>query len=275
MDATSSVAERIRALSPSLNGTASRIAEFVQTQPREILGMTVSDVAERSDTSVGSVVRFAKDLGFRGFQDLKLQLAGDVSAKAPAHDELPLPSRVLAETGTALTQAVSSIDTSAFGEAVKRLLDANRVLVCGVGTSLPMAIDAAYRLQLAGLSTLFYDDTHRQHVAASLLGGGDLCLTISHTGQTQETLDATRSAREAGASTVAVSSFAHSPLAQLCDVVLVAGSSETSYRLEAMTSRFLHLALIDALFVAVSEARPERAQKTQAIALGTVAQHRL
>lgn len=276
MTSKSPVSERLRAKSTRLTGASVRVAEVVRRNPDAVLGMTISDLAERSDTSVGSVVRFAQDLGFRGFQDLKLQLAGDLSATPPpAHDELSVPARVLAETGNALNQAAAAVDQAAFDKAVDVLLAAGRILVSGVGTSLPVATDAAYRLQLAGLPTLFYDDNHRQHVAASLLGPADVCLTVSHTGQTQETLAVTEAAREAGARTVAITSYAHSPLTQLCDVVLVAGSAETDFRVEAMTSRFVHLAIVDGLFVAVSEAQPGRAEDTQAKVLGAVAKHRL
>jgi DNA-binding MurR/RpiR family transcriptional regulator len=270
-----SVQERLRANAPRLRGAAERIVSVIQAAPGAVLGMTVSDLAIRSETSVGSVVRFAQDLGFRGFQDLKIQLAGDLSAAPPEGDEQPLPARVFTESASALKQAAGALDEGAFHKVVGLLLGSTRILVSGVGTSQPIAVDAAYRLQLAGLPTFYLDDTHRQHVAATLLTRGDLCLTVSHTGQTQETLTVTRAAREAGATTVAISSFAHSPLAQICDVVLVAGSAETGYRLEAMTSRFLHLAVIDALYVAVAEAQPERARTAQERALAALAEHRL
>jgi DNA-binding MurR/RpiR family transcriptional regulator len=76
-------------------------------------------------------------------------------------------------------------------------------------------------------------------------------VAISHTGSTTETLAVTRAAAEAGATTAALTSFLDSPLTGLVDHLLVAGSRETSYRIEAMTSRLLHLAVLDALYVAV------------------------
>lgn len=239
--------------------------------------MTVTDLASESSTSVGSVVRFCQELGFRGFQDLKIQLAGDVSSvvSPPSDGDEALPGRVLLETATALRQAAHSIDTETFAQAVDLLCAARRILVTGVGTSAPVAADAAYRLTLAGVSAMSVVDAHGQHVAAALLGPEDVCLTISHTGQTQETLAVTTAANEAGAKTIGISSFSRSPLAQLCDVLLVAGSAETSFRLEAMTSRFIHLAVIDALFVALTQRQPERSRHAQAAALAVLASHRL
>lgn len=270
-----SVQERLRAHAPRFAGASARISSVVLSAPSAVLAMTVSDLADSSETSVGSVVRFAQELGFRGFQDLKLRLAADLSVEPRNTSDLPLPARILAETAAALDAARYSIDEAAFRKAVDCLLESDRILVAGVGTSQPVAADAAYRLQLAGLSTSFPEDVHRQHVAAALLGPGDACFTISHTGQTQETLAVTGAARTAGARTIAVSSFAHSPLAELCDVLLVAGSSETGYRVEAMTSRFVHLAIVDALFVAIAEARPDVAARAQQKANAAITEHRL
>jgi DNA-binding MurR/RpiR family transcriptional regulator len=42
-----------------------------------------------------------------------------------------------------------------------------------------------------------------------------------------------------------------------------------------MTSRFVHLAVVDALFVAISETRSELATAAQAKAYAAVAEHRL
>jgi DNA-binding MurR/RpiR family transcriptional regulator len=93
---------------------------------------------------------------------------------------------------------------------------------------------------------MFLPDIHAQHVTARMLNHDDVCLAISHTGSTIETLSTVRSA---GASTVALTSVARLPLTELVDQLLVAGSRETSYRIEAMTSRIVHLAVLDPLFV--------------------------
>lgn len=277
MSSATPVQERIRAVGDGLSTSGQRIARVLRDDPASVIGMTVSDLASESGTSVGSVVRFCQDLGFRGFQDLKIHLAGDVSSFASGSTDSSegLPGRVLLETAAALRQAAQSIDAVAFGQAVELMSGARRILVAGVGTSAPVAADAAYRLTLAGVPAVSVADAHGQHVAAALLTSDDVCLTVSHTGQTQETLAVTTAARDAGAGTIGLSSFSRSPLAQLCDVLLVAGSAETGFRLEAMTSRFLHLAVIDALYVALTERHPERSQRAQTAALAALASHRL
>lgn len=277
MGDSTSVLERVRASGGGLSAAGQRIAEVVRADPTAVIGMSVSDLAGESGTSVGSVVRFCQELGLRGFQELKLRLAGEVSAAAGGveQDSQALPARVLLETAASLHQAATAIDQTAFERATDLLAGARRVLVAGVGTSAPVAGDAAYRLTLAGVATTWVSDVHGQHVCAAMLTPGDVCLTISHTGQTQESLAITASAREAGAATIGLSSFSRSPLAQVCDVHLVAGSAETGFRVEAMTSRFVHLAVVDALYVSLAERHPERSARAQAAALEVLASHRL
>ena len=107
-----------------------------------------------------------------------------------------------------------------------------------------------------------------------MLGPGDVCLAISHTGATRETLAATRAAAEAGATTIAITSFLRSPLTEVAAITLVAGSRETNYRVEAMASRMAHLAVLDALFVAVALQDRQRALAAQDAHAAVMAEHR-
>jgi RpiR family carbohydrate utilization transcriptional regulator len=96
-----------------------------------------------------------------------------------------------------------------------------------------------------------------QSVAAAVLKPGDVALIVSHTGRTQEVLTAARKAKEAGAKVIALTSFFRSPLLQVADVELVTAVRETTSRVEAMASRTAHLAVVDALYVALTMLRKE------------------
>jgi RpiR family carbohydrate utilization transcriptional regulator len=148
------------------------------------------------------------------------------------------------------------------------------VLFVGVGTSAPLAQDAAYRLLTLGIRAQAPPDVHVQHVAARLLGPGDACFAVSHTGQTRETIAAMRAAREAGATTIAVTSFSHSPLTEIAEIVLVAGSRETAFRIEAMASRIAHITVLDAIFVSLALADRRRATAALDVTASVLSEHR-
>jgi DNA-binding MurR/RpiR family transcriptional regulator len=276
------LSEDIRMRTAGLSRSEQQVARVVLSDPTQVFEMSVTGLATASGTSVGTVVRFCQRMGLRGFQDLKLRLAresGPVRAQAsagdpPDDDTRRVLTHVLAGSAQALRDAVGSVDPVAVDSIVDRLTSARRVVFVAVGTSAPLAADIAYRLTTVGLPAVFPSDVHVQHVTARMLGPEDVCFAISHTGSTTETLSAVRSATEAGATTVALTSFLDSPLTGLVDHLLVAGSRETSFRIEAMTSRLVHLAVLDAVYVAVT-LRDPRSLSALAATADVLVEHRL
>lgn len=271
-DLPTGVMGRIRAASSGLAPSDAKVAQLVLSDPRGLIHLSVSDAAELAGTSASTVVRACQRLGFRGFHELKLAIASDLGGRQDLPSSVvegDSPAEILRKTLAADSEAIqessSTVDADAFARAVDAVARADRVLFVAVGTSAPLAQDAAYRLLTIGIRSEAPGDVHVQHVASALLGPGDVCFAISHTGATRETVASCTAARAAGATTIAITSFARSPLTEVVDHVLVAGGRETAHRLEAMASRIAHLCVLDALFVALSLRDRERALR----ALGT------
>jgi RpiR family carbohydrate utilization transcriptional regulator len=259
---------RVQACEPSLRESDRDIVAAILADPERLVRSSVSDLATFAGTAQSSVVRTCQRLGYRGFQDLKMAVARDLSRQPAdlAHprgiDETTptaaVAERVFAHSGHALLEASATIDPAAFEGAVEHLCRARHIAVIGNGTSAAPAHDCAYRLTALGRLAHNPSDPHAQHLVASQLGPADCCIAISHTGATRETLQVARAAGHAGAFVVAITSFLRSPLTELADAPLVAGAPEQSYRQQSTTSRLAHLALIDALFVAVALREPSR-----------------
>jgi RpiR family carbohydrate utilization transcriptional regulator len=278
-DAARAVLATVRSVLPSLQPSDARVAQLILTEPDAIVYRSVSEVAEAAQTSSATVVRCAQKLGFRGFHDLKLALAreratfaADLTEDGGASDpRMAILDHVIAAGAQTVRDVRALVDPDAFDAAVSALSSAGRVLFAGVGTSAPLTQDAAYRFSAIGVVGEAYADVHVQHLHARLLQEGDVCVAVSHTGSTRETLEVVSAARDTGAVTVAITSFAHSPLTELVDHVIVAGTREVSFRLEAMASRLAHLALLDALLVSVAardEASAQAALETYTDMLG-------
>lgn len=280
--APGAVAETVRATCGSLAPAEARVAQALLSRGVEVVHASVSEIALDAGTGVGTVVRACQSLGFKGFQAAKIALAQDLlplgerpQANIAENDQ---PAEVLAKlaesSGDALRRAVASVTATSLDRAVSMLAKARRVLCLGVGTSAPLAQDAAYRLATIGIDSDGPPDVHVQHVRARLLTRADVALAVSHTGATQETLGAVRGAHEAGAGIIAITSFSTTPLTELADVALVAGGLETNYRVEAMASRLAHLLLIDTLFTSLVLGDPRRARSAQKLTADVLAEHR-
>lgn len=224
--------ERVRALVPSMSPAHAAVAGVVLANPRGVVRMTVSDLAAVSRSSVGSVVRFCKDLGYRGFHDFKLQLATEASPAASAAkggaDEAvdSVVETVFRSTARAIEAAAATVDGDQFDQAAVALDRAERILVVSTGPSVPLAIDTVLRFRGAGLTIERSGDPVSQHVCASMLTDRDVCLAISHTGRTRQTVGAAQAARDNGAAVVVVTSFLRSPLTATASVALVAVSGD-------------------------------------------------
>jgi DNA-binding MurR/RpiR family transcriptional regulator len=258
------------------------VAQALLSRGVDVVHSSVTEVAMAADTGVGTVVRACQSLGFQGFQAAKIALAQDLlPLDERAHTDVAegdAPGQVLAKladsSGDALRRAIASVSADDLEQAVELLAGARRVLCLGVGTSAPLAQDAAYRLATIGIDADAPTDVHVQHVRARLLTSDDVALAVSHTGATQETLGAVHGASEAGAAIIAITSFTTTPLTDLADVALVAGGRETSYRVEAMASRLAHLLVIDTLFTSLILANPRRARPAQQRTADVLAEHR-
>jgi DNA-binding MurR/RpiR family transcriptional regulator len=276
------VAERVRAASGSLPPAEARAVQALLGRGAAVIHASVTEIAAASETGVGTVVRACQSLGFKGFQAAKIALAQDL---VPLHERpqedvsdqdepLEVLVKLASSSGEALRRATASVNAAELERAIELLAGARRVLCLGVGTSAPLAQDAAYRLTTIGIDADAPPDVHVQHVRARLLTVADVAMAVSHTGATQETLGAVRGATEAGARVIAVTSFSTTPLTELADVVLVAGGRETSYRVEAMASRLAHLLLIDTLFTCLVLSDAQRARKAQRLTADVLAEHR-
>ncbi|HUH77570.1 MAG TPA: MurR/RpiR family transcriptional regulator [Devosia sp.] len=256
----SGVLDRLAALKLSLPPTARRIADFIEANAQDVVHMSVTEVAEGASASEGSVIGFCRQLGARGFQEVKLSLARDLVQPIQfIHEDLAegdsaatVIDKIFQSDMQALEDTRKALDASALERAVQAIRKARRVEVFGIGSAAPIAEDANYRLLRIGINSRAAVDSHVQAITASLAGPDVAVLTISHSGSTVETLTATRLAKEAGATTIAITNFGRSPLLAHSDIVLNTLARETQFRTEAMTSRIAQLAIIDTLIACLA-----------------------
>jgi RpiR family carbohydrate utilization transcriptional regulator len=265
----SGVIDRIRAIRRDLAPTAGRIADFIAENAAEVVHMSVTEVAERAEASEGSVIGFCQAIGARGFQQIKLSLARDLVQPVQFIHEDLTPSdsiatvveKIFQSDLQALQDTQKALDIQALSKAVDAIRKARRVEVFGIGSAAPIAEDANYRLLRIGIESRVSVDSHIQAITAALADPSTVVVTISHSGSTVETLAATKLAKEAGATTIAITNFGKSPLLAHTDIVLNTLARETQFRTEAMTSRIAQLAIVDALIACLALADYERSTK--------------
>ena len=251
--------ELIRSRVPSLPASGRQVAQTVLRESDHVIGMSAARLAKTSQTSVGSVVRFCQGIGLPGYNAFQLRLAASLGhGLRSAADGRPAPEsvaeRVLWQSLDDLARSVASIDVRILRRAADTVRAGERLLICSSGPSQPVAVSLGSSLSRAGLTVQYPSDVETQEAVARVLGPEDVCIGVSHSGTTANTLRSVEIAAVRGARTVALTSFANSPIADACDVVLVAGAPADDYRSADTASRIVHHALIQALSAEVLNA---------------------
>ncbi|QBJ91104.1 MurR/RpiR family transcriptional regulator [Streptomyces seoulensis] len=267
-----SLAAKVRTLTPSMTRSMQRVAEAVAGDPAGCAALTVTGLAELTGTSEATVVRTARILGYPGYRDLRLALAGlaarQESGSAPAittdiavDDPLTdVVAKLAYEEQQTLADTAAGLDTAQLGAAVTALAAARRTDVYGIGASGLVAQDLTQKLLRIGLVAHAPGDPHLAVTNAVQLRAGDVAIAITHSGSTGDVIEPLRTAFERGAATIAITGRPDSPVTQYADHVLTTATSrESELRPAAMSSRTGQLLVVDCLFVGVAQRTYESA----------------
>ncbi|WP_030804647.1 MurR/RpiR family transcriptional regulator [Streptomyces sp. NRRL F-2799] len=267
-----SLAAKVRTLTPSMTRSMQRVADAVAGDPAGCAALTVTGLAELTGTSEATVVRTARVLGYPGYRDLRLALAGlaarQESGSAPAittdiavDDPLTdVVAKLAYEEQQTLADTAAGLDTAQLGAAVTALAAARRTDVYGIGASGLVAQDLTQKLLRIGLIAHAPGDPHLAVTNAVQLRAGDVAIAITHSGSTGDVIEPLRTAFERGATTIAITGRPDSPVTQYADHVLTTATShESELRPAAMSSRTGQLLVVDCLFVGVAQRTYENA----------------
>jgi RpiR family carbohydrate utilization transcriptional regulator len=237
---------RLRSALPMLGPSEKRVIQALIVAPDQSVGWSTAELAAIAQTSPATVVRACQNLGFRGYQHLRLELA----RTPPSTQEHPnhVIGAVFAEATDAIRVSQESLSVTEFDRAVDVLARARRVLMVGTGFSSPPIQDAALRFLTAGRSVDAPLDVQAQQFAARLLDRGDACIAVSYSGANANTLRACTAAKEGGGATlIAITSYARSPLTRLADISLVTGPVSRNHGVDPYLSRVSHGLVLHAL----------------------------
>ncbi|VVD75423.1 HTH-type transcriptional regulator HexR [Pandoraea terrigena] len=250
---------RIEATLTQLRPSERKLAAYVLDAPREVVDLSMNELAERANVSQPTIARFCQAVGCSGYREFKIRLAQGIAQGVPfVHRDVrpdePVPgiaSKVLDRTIGSLMQVRNNLSPDSIGQAIELLAGARRIEFYGAGASGIAAQDMQHKFFRLGVPTVAYNDPHVYGMSAALLQQGDVVVAISNTGRTQDLLEAVQLARNAGASVIAIT-HSNSPLARQASVALFADVDEDTDVYSPLTSRIAHLAIGDVLAVGMA-----------------------
>ena len=247
---------KIRKLIPELSKSEALVAEYISGKPDEVINLSVSALADCCGVSEPTVIRACRNIGFSGYQALKIALIQSLNApvqrigeEVSADDSMQNAiGKVFAAAVDAVNLTRDNIDLSNMENAAEALLKARRIFIFGVGGSAAVASDVQHKFSRLGLDAVSYSDMNLQAIVAAFAKKEDVVFAISHSGSSKAVVDNTQIAKSNGATVISLSSMGKSPLTELADISLFTSANETRYRIVAISSRIAELTIIDTLY---------------------------
>lgn len=255
-----------------LTAAEKKVADYIILHPQETQYMSISELAEACEVADATISRFCRRLRFSGYSSFKLALAtassggkfphlsGDIG---PDDSMDELLQKLRTAHVEALDQTMRLLAPGAVIQAVDLFVQADRVLCMGQGGSMILATEASHLFSNVSTKFLNIQGSHRQAIAAALLGPTDVLLFFSYSGSTRDILDTMSVARERGCKSVLITHFPKSPGAACADVVLQCGATEGPLQMGSVTARIAQLYIVDALYQEFCRRDPETAERNK------------
>ncbi len=226
---TREVQARLKEAYHDLPEAMRRIADALMSDP--LLGALwgIESMAERADVSIGTVVRFSKRLGYRGFSEFRDALReacrdrseGDPleALESPA-DPFWALTEVVRRDQENLNRLLQTLDHPTLESATQLLMRSRHRVLLGRGVSNLMCQVLAFNLTQAGLPCIAASPSDFSNQVANL-GAGDVLVVVSCAPFSRETVDAAAFAKRCGIPVLAFTDRHDSPLAPSATAVIV------------------------------------------------------
>jgi len=243
-----------------LSPTQKQVADFILNNSEQVILLSITDLAENCNTSETTVVRFLHKLGFKSYQVFRVRMAQEITEQSVqgVYEEITkndsaeqVKEKVILSTVNSLQDLNQLIDGEALESITDLMIHSDKIIICGLGASGAVAMDAFHKFLRLGLNVVVFTDNHLMNIGCAHATDNTMVLAITHSGESRDILEAVELAQETHAHIVALTSYRHSSVTKVADYVLLSSSNETKFRSDAMTSRILQLVTIDILYVSL------------------------
>lgn len=237
------------------------ILELILEDPDRVLAESFELLARRARSSVPTVMRTCRDLGFAGLREFKLALAHELAlGGSPLHRRVDvndsaedIVAKVTRSAAATVAGVRSQLELQTLEAAVSAIAGARHIDLFATGiTSWFMAQDLQARLFRLGLSANAWVDYHLQRVAAAAQDARGVVLVVSHVGGLPSMLEAVDIARRQGARVVSLTQPG-TPLADRTDVLLALSVPDDAVMHVGIDVYMTHLTALEILTVLVAQ----------------------
>jgi len=233
------------------------IADYFLGADFKSLGASIEEVGRKTGTSVASVSRFCKMLGYESFQHFKMSLSRDIKYEPErvlpyfnTDDDPELVIRkVFSEAVFNLQATEGAVDFSGIRTASERIIGCRVLYFYGLGGSGKAGEIGEAWFSHIGYTARALSDSYDMLVTAEHAGSGSTVVALSHSGRTAPVVNAANIARSNGAFVVGITNYGRSPLANVSDVLLLTACPERRVHVVRSNSIVAQTTILRALYM--------------------------
>jgi len=270
MEKQPTVMDTIHLLYDSFFEQEKKIANYILKHYKEVVNMTITELAQECGTSVATISRFCKKCDMDGFHHLKIGLAQEIAGSGiqiPVSNTISQNDigqslqNILANKIEELRQTVSMMDEEQLNLILECIKGADTVQLVAVGNTVPVALDGAYKLNQIGIKAAAFTILESQFAFCMSLKKGDVMIAISNSGESRQVVRLVQEAKKRGATVIGITNNRNSTIGNDVDYHIQTVTREKLFLNEFSFSRVSATVVIEILYLFLTVGEEQRYQK--------------
>lgn len=235
-----------------------KLADYILNNSEKAILMPISELADESNVSEATIVRFTYKLGYSGYKEFQKALLDSIKYSLTTIQRLDV-SRELSENKLIHSQVnsdvndinntFSQLDPMVIIDAAKIIDKSNRVFIFGLRTSNLLSQYLAQYLRMMGFDTVLVESTMMEPYEYLInMKSEDVLICLSFPRYSQRTIQSIKSIYSKGYKIISITDSESSPVYKYSDISLIARSSMNSF----FDSLVSPLVLVNTLLLALS-----------------------
>ncbi len=210
---------------PQLSKQERKVADYFVQNLQAFVVLTAKELARNTGVSEATIVRFAQNLGFSGFQHLKSRMVEEAKEKIMPEDRFKLmtPERnpestvfkVAEQEVKNINLTIEALDPGQIRKFIRVLRNSGHIHTLGLGISSLMARVAAYLFNQAGARAFVCQKDEHCFIERLInLDRNDAVLAFSFPPYSKETIEAMKFCHEKGIQCLAITDKPTAPIVE-------------------------------------------------------------
>lgn len=246
---------------PGFSKSQRAIAKYITESYDKAAFMTAARLSAVTGVSESTVVRFAQELGYNSYPEMRRALADVVRGRLTSvqriqasndiTNNIDIIRHVLTSDIEQIKMTLDEIDLDGFERSVSAIVKAKDIYICGLRSSSALAHFLGFYLNMLFENVRVVGEQSSLEVFEQIMhiAKDDVFIAMSFPRYSNMTIRAMRYARDKGAAIVGITDSTSSPVARLADTALLARSDMASF----IDTLVAPLSVVNALIVAVSK----------------------